>query len=217
MFNILHYSKCVCYALLTILKEGGGWGWGFWNDSLLLYSELERMVSPAESLSSLLSSKAGNVRGLVFLLHFLYVWFPTWFGLRLDWIIPKGHCGNRMKKIWFWPFHANSNQGTQNFFSSSEDLPSVLICFVRENICLTLAFDTGSESNNSTSSKSRFHKPLWLDWKSLCQTTQYLFFSRDKYITVQLHRLCHCSITMNKYHWTQLALSAFENVRIMMW
>ena len=70
MFNILHYSKCVCYVLLTILKEGGGWGWGFWNDSLLLYSELERMVSPAESLSSLLSSKAGNVRGLVFLLHF---------------------------------------------------------------------------------------------------------------------------------------------------
>ena len=51
MFNILHYSKCVCYVLLTILKEGGGWGWGFWNDSLLLYSELERMVSPAESLS----------------------------------------------------------------------------------------------------------------------------------------------------------------------
>ena len=51
-------------------------------------------------------------------------------------------------------------------FSDSDDLPSVLICFIRESICSTLAFDTGSENNSSTSNKTRFHKPRRLGFVS---------------------------------------------------
>lgn len=143
MSNTSHNTKCACYILLTIPKGRDG-------NSLLLYLEFESMFSPVESLSSLLYSKSSSVVGLLQ----LGLVFETW----------KGHRENRIEKLWLWPFHANSNWGTQNL-SDSGNLSSILICFIKENICWTLAFDTGSKNNNSTSIETRCHKLLWLDWK----------------------------------------------------
>lgn len=159
------------------------------------------MFSPVESLSSLLYSKSSSVVGLLQ----LGLVFETW----------KGHQENRIEKLWLWPFHANSNWGTQNFFDSG-DLSSILICFIKENICWTLAFDTGSKSNNSTSIETRCHKLLWLDWKIYVKQHNIWSFQAISTWKCTCRDFATALITVTNFRWTQLART-FENVCIMTW
>ena len=94
------------------------------------------------------------------------------------------HCLPRNQTVTAGVWSKNSGSGPPvkiqikvlKSFSDSDDLPSVLIRFVRKNICSTLAFDTGSENNNSTNNKARFEEPFWLDWKYCAKQNDICFF-----------------------------------------
>ena len=123
---------------------------------------------------------------------FLYEQFPAWFGLQdLTASLQRIITGIGLKNSGSGP----SMQRYSIFFFDSDDLPSVLVCFIRENIRSTLAIDSDSENNNSTSNKARFHEPLWLDWKILYQTKQIQYFGLST-VTPTLLAL----ITVTKSH-----------------
>ena len=115
------------------------------------------MFSQAELLLSLVSSKSSNVGDPVFVTFFVWaipslVWDLTASFQRVIARIGSKNSGSG-------PFMQIQIK-VLKIFPDSDDLPSILICFIRENICSTLAFDTGSENNNSSSNRTRFHKTL---------------------------------------------------------
>ena len=89
------------------------------------------------------------VLGVLFLVRFLYVQLSAWFGLQdltasfqrvIVGIGSKNSDSAPSMQIWI---------KVLKVFFDSEVLPSILIRFIRENICLSLVFDTTSENNSS--------------------------------------------------------------------
>ena len=157
-----------CFECLTfhVIVNACGRGLG-WNDNLLLCSESECVFSPAESQSLLLSSKLSSFGGLVFSTFFVCAIVSLVWSSRLDCIISKGHRGNRIKKFWLCPFHADLNQGTQSFLrqwsSSCWFVSSEKIFVWVYHLILPVK--------------------IILAAKFLCQITRYMVFYGDKYMT----------------------------------
>ena len=159
----------MCHLEFVYRQQNEG-GKGDWNNNLLLYSKFDSMLSPAESLLSMLQCRRPCFFSYVFCTS------DSQLDLVLTTLFERVIPGIGSKNFGPGP-SMQIRVKVLNIFSNNEDLSSVLIRFSRENVCSTLAFDTGSENNNSTSNKTRCHKPLQFDWNILCQATHYLGFS----------------------------------------
>ena len=77
--------------------------------------------------------------------------------------------------------------------ADKEARPSVLILFINENRCSTLAFETGRTNISSMSNKTKCHSLLRLELNIWCHIFLSSDFQGSTYFTIYGTKSCHCS------------------------